>query len=86
MDLPLRSLKQRRMVWPLSHRKLAAKSWNGLTGIILEEPSPTCIAEAVRDCIANPDRLERLAFASRVRDKFTIQALARELQPPDGAL
>jgi glycosyltransferase involved in cell wall biosynthesis len=59
---------------------------NGLNGIILEEPSATCIAHAVRGCIANPDRLERLAFASRVRDKFTIQALARELQHLDGTL
>lgn len=59
---------------------------NGLNGIILEEPSATCIASAVRDCIANPDRLERLAFASRVRDKFAIQALARELQHLDGTL
>ena len=59
---------------------------NGLNGIILEEPSATCIAAAVRDCIANPDRLERLAFASRVRDKFTLQALARELQHLDGTL
>jgi glycosyltransferase involved in cell wall biosynthesis len=59
---------------------------NGLNGIILEEPSATCIAHAVRDCIANPDRLERLAFASRVRDKFTLQALARELQHLDGML
>ena len=53
---------------------------NGLNGIILEEPSATCIAAAVRDYTANPDRLERLAFASGARDKFTIQALARELQ------
>jgi len=59
---------------------------NGLNGIILEEPSATCIAHAVRDCIANPDRLERFAFASRVRDKFTIRALARELQHLDGTL
>jgi glycosyltransferase involved in cell wall biosynthesis len=53
---------------------------NGLNGIILEEPSATCIAAAVRDCIADPDRVQRLALASRLRDKFTIQALARELQ------
>jgi glycosyltransferase involved in cell wall biosynthesis len=59
---------------------------NGLNGIILQEPSATCIAAAVRDCTANPDRLERLAFASRARDKFTIQALARELQHLDGTL
>ena len=53
---------------------------NGLNGIILEEPSATCIARAVRDCVANPDRLEKLAAASQLRDKFTIEALAKQLQ------
>jgi hypothetical protein len=38
------------------------------------------IAHAVRDCIASPDRLEKLASASGVRDKFAIEALANELQ------
>jgi glycosyltransferase involved in cell wall biosynthesis len=59
---------------------------NGVNGSILDEPSAACIAHAVRDCIANPDRLERLASASRVQDEFTIQALARELQHLDGTL
>jgi glycosyltransferase involved in cell wall biosynthesis len=53
---------------------------NGVTGSILDEPSAACIAQAVRDCIANPDRLEKLASASGVRDKFTIEALANQLQ------
>jgi glycosyltransferase involved in cell wall biosynthesis len=53
---------------------------NGFNGIILEEPSATCIAHAVRDCVANPDRLEKLAAASQLRDKFTIEALAKQLQ------
>jgi glycosyltransferase involved in cell wall biosynthesis len=53
---------------------------NGLNGIILDEPSAACIAYAVRDCIASPDRLEKLASASGVRDKFTIEALANQLQ------
>ena len=53
---------------------------NGVNGIILEEPSAACIAHAVRDCIASPDRLEKLASASGVRDKFTIEALANQLQ------
>src|SRR6266513_2052207 len=30
---------------------------NGVNGIILDEPSAACIAHAIRDCIANPDRL-----------------------------
>jgi glycosyltransferase involved in cell wall biosynthesis len=53
---------------------------NGVNGIILDEPSAACIAHAIRDCIATPDRLEKLAFASGVRDKFTIEALAKQLQ------
>jgi glycosyltransferase involved in cell wall biosynthesis len=53
---------------------------NGLNGIILEEPTATCIAQAVGDCIANPDRLEKLALGPRVLDKFAIQALAHQLQ------
>jgi len=59
---------------------------NGVNGIILDEPSAACIAHAVRDCIASPDRLEKLAFVSRVRDKFTIEALARHLQDLAGTL
>jgi glycosyltransferase involved in cell wall biosynthesis len=53
---------------------------NGINGIILDEPSAACIAHAVRDCIASPNRLEKLASASGARDKFTIEALANELQ------
>jgi glycosyltransferase involved in cell wall biosynthesis len=59
---------------------------DGLNGIILDEPSAASIAHAVRDCIASPDWLEKLAFASGVRNNFTIQALARELQHLDGTL
>jgi glycosyltransferase involved in cell wall biosynthesis len=51
-----------------------------LNGIILEEPTAECIAAAVRDCMADPERLGKLAAASRVRDEFTIEALAQRLQ------
>jgi hypothetical protein len=59
---------------------------NGVNGIILEESSAACIAHAVRDCIVNPAGLEELASASRVSDKFTIQALAHQLQDLAGTL
>jgi glycosyltransferase involved in cell wall biosynthesis len=59
---------------------------SGLNGIILDEPSPACIANAVRNCIANPDWLEKLASASHLRNKFTLQALADHLQDLDGTL
>jgi len=53
---------------------------NGVNGYILDEPTAACIADAVRDCLASPDRLEKLASASGVPDKFTIEALANQLQ------
>jgi glycosyltransferase involved in cell wall biosynthesis len=59
---------------------------NGLNGIILDEPSAACIAHAVRNCVANPRGLEKLAFASHVRNKFTLQTLAAQLQDLDGTL
>jgi glycosyltransferase involved in cell wall biosynthesis len=53
---------------------------NNCNGIILEEPSATCIAATIRDCIGNPDSLHKVAAASHVRDEFTIQALGHRLQ------
>jgi glycosyltransferase involved in cell wall biosynthesis len=59
---------------------------NGINGIILDEPTAACIAHAVYDCIASPDRLEKLASASPMRDKFTIQALAQRLEALDAII
>ena len=59
---------------------------NGLDGIVLEEPTGACIAAAVRDCIADADRLQKLAVASRLRGEFTIEALAKRLQKLSAAL
>src|SRR4030095_10055908 len=53
---------------------------SGRNGMILEEPSAACIAGAIRDCIADPSRLQNLAAASRVANEFTIDALAQRLQ------
>jgi hypothetical protein len=53
---------------------------SGLNGIHLEEPSAACIAAAIRDCVADPRRLQNLAAASRVANEFTIDALAQRLQ------
>jgi glycosyltransferase involved in cell wall biosynthesis len=53
---------------------------NGLDGIVLEEPTAACIAAAVRDCIADTDRLQEFAAVSRLRDEFTVEALAERLQ------
>lgn len=53
---------------------------DGVSGSILDQPSAACIAHAVRRCMASPEWLEKLASASRLRDKFTIEALASQLQ------
>jgi glycosyltransferase involved in cell wall biosynthesis len=53
---------------------------NDRNGIVLEEPSAACIATAIRDCIANPNRLQQFAAASRLADEFTIDALAQRLE------
>jgi len=49
------------------------------SGLALSRLSPWTRGE-VRDYIASPERLEKLASASDVRDKFTIEALANQLQ------
>jgi hypothetical protein len=53
---------------------------NGRNGIILGEPTVADIAAAIRNCIANPNRLHRFATASHVADEFTIHRLAQRLQ------
>ena len=58
----------------------------GRNGLILEEPSAACIAAAIRDCIADPTRLQNFASASRVANEFTIDALAQRLQELGSAL
>jgi glycosyltransferase involved in cell wall biosynthesis len=53
---------------------------NGRNGIILEEPSAECIAAAIRDCAADPNRLRTLAAASHVQKEFTTGMLGQRLQ------
>ena len=59
---------------------------DGRNGLILKEPSAACIAAAIRDCIADPTRLQNFAAASRVANEFTIDALAQRLQELGSAL
>jgi glycosyltransferase involved in cell wall biosynthesis len=53
---------------------------NGRNGIILDEPSAACIAAAIRDCVANPNRLRTLAAGSHVQNEFTTSMLGQRLQ------
>jgi glycosyltransferase involved in cell wall biosynthesis len=53
---------------------------NGRNGIILEEPSAACIAAAIRECVADPNRLQTLSAASFVQNEFTPDMLGQRLQ------
>jgi glycosyltransferase involved in cell wall biosynthesis len=53
---------------------------NGLNGISLEEPSVACIAAAIRDCVADPNRLRALAAGSYLRNEFTTDMLGQRLE------
>jgi glycosyltransferase involved in cell wall biosynthesis len=53
---------------------------SGFNGIVLQEPTAACIAATIRECIADPGRLQKLTSALRVRNKFSIEALAQQLQ------
>jgi len=53
---------------------------DGRNGIILEEPSAECIAAAIRDCLADPKRLQTLAAASSRQNEFTTDVLGQRLQ------
>ena len=59
---------------------------DGRNGIILEEPGAACIAAAIRDCIADPNRLQALAAGSYRQTKFTIATLGERLQNLGSAL
>jgi glycosyltransferase involved in cell wall biosynthesis len=53
---------------------------SGFNGIVLQEPTAACIAATIRECIADPGRLQKLTSALRVRNKFSIEALAQQLR------
>ncbi|MGE5213972.1 MAG: glycosyltransferase family 4 protein, partial [Nitrospirota bacterium] len=53
---------------------------SGRNGMILEEPNAASIVSAIRDCIANPSRLQQFAAESRLPDELKIDALSQRLQ------
>jgi glycosyltransferase involved in cell wall biosynthesis len=59
---------------------------NGRNGMVLDEPSPACIAAAIRDCLTDPNRLQTMAAASGLQNDFTTDALAKRLQKLGSAL
>jgi glycosyltransferase involved in cell wall biosynthesis len=70
----------------ISSRSCGGVVESGRNGIVLEEPNAASIANAIRDCLADPDRLQKLAAASYVSDEFTIDALAQRLGDLGSAL
>jgi glycosyltransferase involved in cell wall biosynthesis len=64
----------------ISSKRCGGVVENGRNGIILEEPSAACVAAAIRDCVAHPNRLQALAAASYVQNEFTTDMLGRRLQ------
>jgi glycosyltransferase involved in cell wall biosynthesis len=53
---------------------------DGRDGMILKEPTAACIAAAIRDCLADPNRLRTMAAASCVQNAFTTNVLGDRLQ------
>lgn len=52
---------------------------HSVNGLLLDEPTAAAIVEALRFCVANPDRLAAFSSASRIEDRFSIDALAQNL-------
>src|SRR6266478_5179341 len=56
-----------------------------MNGLLLERPTADAIVEALRFCVADPARLDALSAASRVEDRFSIDALGANLLSLAGA-
>jgi glycosyltransferase involved in cell wall biosynthesis len=64
----------------ISSKFCASAVQNGRNGIVLEGPTAACIAAAIRDCVANPKRLETFAASSGLPNQFTMDTLGQRLQ------
>ena len=53
---------------------------NDVNGIILDEPTAAWIVQALRNFLANPDRLQKLAEASVRNTTFTLSSLGKRLE------
>lgn len=52
---------------------------HGMNGLLLDEPAADAIVEALQFCLANPPQLAVFSAASRVEDRFSIDALGANL-------
>jgi glycosyltransferase involved in cell wall biosynthesis len=52
---------------------------NGVNGLLLERPTADAIVEALRFCLADPARVAAFSNASRIEDRFSIDALGAGL-------
>jgi glycosyltransferase involved in cell wall biosynthesis len=64
----------------ISSKFCASAVQNGRNGIVLEGPTAACIAAAIRDCVANPKRLETFAASSGLPNQFTMDTLGQRLK------
>jgi glycosyltransferase involved in cell wall biosynthesis len=52
---------------------------HGMNGLLIDAPTSGAIVEALRFCLANPGQLAAFSAASRVEDRFSIDALGASL-------
>jgi glycosyltransferase involved in cell wall biosynthesis len=52
---------------------------HGMNGLLLDEPVANAIVEALRFCLADPARVAAFSNASRIEDRFSIDALGASL-------
>jgi hypothetical protein len=74
-DLGLRGSNRRRTAAVISSRFCGGVLESGLNRIVFDEPSAACNAAAVRECIADQDRLQ----TSLARQVFLINSQSRHL-------
>jgi glycosyltransferase involved in cell wall biosynthesis len=52
---------------------------HSVNGLLLDEPTADAIVEGLRFCLADPARVAAFSNASRIEDRFSIDALAQNL-------
>ena len=52
---------------------------DGINGIVLEEPTPDAIVEALQFCLKNPDQLAQFSENATVGERFSLSCLGAQL-------
>jgi glycosyltransferase involved in cell wall biosynthesis len=64
----------------IASRRCGSVVRDGVNGWVLEEPTPEAIANALRFCISNPERLRALSTAAKVEERYSLNDLADSFQ------